>query len=735
MANNEIKQKIVLEGEKQYRDAIKDAQRNLKTLRSELKAETAELGRNATEQQKNEAKVKSLQKQIKEQEKIVKANREALEEVRQKYGDNADAIAKYEQKLNDSRTALANMKNELGSVGQSFKQVETNAAQTTVATKSVADSLEKLSGIGDTISGSIESAFTGMIDTIRNAVGEVWELIAETAAKANNWTDLASVFSTTATSIQGFETAIEGIGGKGKFDSFVNLMTRLSYGGKEKKITELLGVSDVNYEDKLQYTMQVMRALQDYQKNHTRAQTDNVMTELFGAKKSADVTWLLNNWDDILDRREEYEEKGYTMDADEVETMNQVQLELNNIDEKWEMLKRKFASGFGQVTLDITAEISNGMDAIARYFNAKDDTERNLALHDLEESILGLFEVAQKAIEDGVALLDKVAEDLKASDNPTAQALGNILSGLVDALKWLTEDNMKNVVHALEILAAFWLTGKGLQMGAKIAAIVKDIAVIKAYNMGGGAAGTGNVITGGGAGGGSLLQKAGGKVAAFFGGPGGILTASAAAVFALGQYLEGKTYNRDWGQFNANEAAQTGEVVPNIIKLLHDAAVGLDTDDYGDRMELAKQLFLEHGNEFYQSNPELQFFRNGALASYLEDGQLTNEELQEILENDLVPVADDWEELMRDLYNIMSERYNNGDFTGTPSDWWQTNGGNTGNTDGLTTTDAKGMTDAVNKLPGEVKKSMLGMKVMMDRTVVGQMVADEVSRQIAGYIV
>ena len=92
---SEIKQKIVLEGEQQYKNAIKDAQRNLKTLRSELKAETAELGNNASAQQKNETKVKSLKKQIQEQEKIVKANRDALEEVRQKYGDNEDAIAKW----------------------------------------------------------------------------------------------------------------------------------------------------------------------------------------------------------------------------------------------------------------------------------------------------------------------------------------------------------------------------------------------------------------------------------------------------------------------------------------------------------------------------------------------------------------------------------------------------------------------------------------------------------------
>jgi elongation factor Ts len=67
---NDIKQRIVLEGEKEYNAALKSAQRNLKTLRSELKAETAELGSNATAQQKDEVKTKSLTKQIAEDPKM-----------------------------------------------------------------------------------------------------------------------------------------------------------------------------------------------------------------------------------------------------------------------------------------------------------------------------------------------------------------------------------------------------------------------------------------------------------------------------------------------------------------------------------------------------------------------------------------------------------------------------------------------------------------------------------------
>ena len=49
----EIKQKIVLSGEKEYSAALKEAQRNLKTLQSALKAETAELGANASAQDLN----------------------------------------------------------------------------------------------------------------------------------------------------------------------------------------------------------------------------------------------------------------------------------------------------------------------------------------------------------------------------------------------------------------------------------------------------------------------------------------------------------------------------------------------------------------------------------------------------------------------------------------------------------------------------------------------------------
>ena len=92
MPGKEIKHTIRLAGEKEYSQALREAQRNLKTLRGELKAETAELGANATAQQKNEARAQSLKKQIAEQEKVVETLKKALAEAKRDYSDNEDVV-------------------------------------------------------------------------------------------------------------------------------------------------------------------------------------------------------------------------------------------------------------------------------------------------------------------------------------------------------------------------------------------------------------------------------------------------------------------------------------------------------------------------------------------------------------------------------------------------------------------------------------------------------------------
>ena len=196
-----IAQRIELTGEKEYNAALKEARQNLRVLQSQLKAETAELGKNATAQEKAEVKTKNLQKQIKEQEKVVKAYEKALAASTEKYGENSEAVAKWEIKLNDARTALANMRNGLNDVSEGMKQVQSSSQLGVVAANSLADSLGKIAEVGSSISGAIESSFSSLLGIVKDNIAMVWESVVDLAARSNNLVDMAGFWNTSATNI------------------------------------------------------------------------------------------------------------------------------------------------------------------------------------------------------------------------------------------------------------------------------------------------------------------------------------------------------------------------------------------------------------------------------------------------------------------------------------------------------------------------------------------------------
>jgi hypothetical protein len=66
------------------------------------------------------------------------------------------------------------------------------------------------------------------------------------------------------------------------------------------------------------------------------------------------------------------------------------------------------------------------LDALNEYMKAETQEEKDAAFKKIEDNIVKAFEAIKAGIEKGVELLNKLSEDLKESDNPTAQALGNI---------------------------------------------------------------------------------------------------------------------------------------------------------------------------------------------------------------------------------------------------------------------------------------------------------------------
>ena len=755
--SNEIRQKIVLDGEKQYRDAIRDAKRNLKTLRSELNAETAELGKNASEQQKNETRAKSLKAMIAEQEKIVKANKAALEEVRQKYGDNADALAQYEQRLNDSRTALANMRNELEGVAQSYRDVggasKDSSAMAVTATNQVADALGKISGVGDSISSAIEGIFSAMVSRITQAAQEVWALIAETAAKANNWGDLAGIYGTDAQTIQMYSRTLQSLGKD--FNTLNTIASRLAMGGKSKEITEALGISDVNYQDKWAYMKDVMDAMAEMQKNGE--DLGDLMETVFGERKSAGLIDLLNDWETIQEKLPTFNgnETGYGMNDEQLQTMNDLSIQIDTITAKWEALKDRVAAGLGTMVMPLLVNVEGAMDGIASWLAAGTPEEKEAALAEVRKNIENFFQKLGEIIKESLKILEEVGKELQESDDPVTKAIGDILVTLQGALQWMI-DNADKVKTAFEVIFGAWLVGKLTAVAGQLSSILMQIEAIKAFKGVSIANGAADAATG--AAGGGLFA--------------GLLAKGKAALSSLGNFLTstgakvgGGLLSFLWAMMPNNPLfAQSGNSEDDPIYQAQKAAY--EKRDAGQKLTPEEEALLNprpvtslkywEENEPEEKKPEKEKKaeeKSGftpaqfkALEDYWDvvrdetSGQTEGFTAWAAVEEAFGGSAN--RELLDLLNSKILELYENPDrpkYEDIPENWyldeWKGGiGGNTGNTDGMTSGDARSMTDAVNKLPGEVRRGLTGVKIYMDKTIVGQLVAEEVSRQIAASI-
>lgn len=499
----DIKQRIVLDGEKQYSQALKDANRNLRTLRSELKAESAELGKNASEQEKARVKTENLKKQIAEQEKIVQTLQAALGEVREKYADNADEVSKWEIKVNNARAALANMQNQLASTngavaqsGDAMKKAAGSAEEGVMATKSFADSISSLADVGNSVSGAIEGIFTNMLQTVRGAIGELWGEMMDLASRSNDWEDLATTWNTTTTNIQQWYHAVRSA--HNDFSTMNQAVARIAV-ADPKKLAEYAMVSAENYTDQWELATAVMDSLASMDYDSRLKAT----AEIFGDRRVEGISDLLNDWEGIKANLDDFnpEEGGVGMTEEQMSTMSELAETVDHIRETWDAFKSSFMAGaFGKLGLDLAGSAQGMLDALIDFMNADSEEEREKAIQDLEKNMTDFFTRLGEAIGRAAEALGKVGGELQGSDNSYVKAIGDALVALSNVLNWFLEDgNIDTVIAALETLAAFWITGKGLSMAGKIASVVADIQTIQAFR-GIGSAGAGSAAAGAAAG-------------------------------------------------------------------------------------------------------------------------------------------------------------------------------------------------------------------------------------------
>lgn len=753
----EIKQKIVLDGEQQYRNALKEAQRNLKTLRSELKAETAELGANATAQQKNEVRVRSLKAQIKEQQAIVKTYRDALAEVREKYKDNADMIAKWETKLNDARTSLANMENELTRVNNGLKDTKGSADMATVATKSVADAMGSIGQAGAAVSDAIEGLFGKMLDTIGEAVGEMYALIVETAGKANGWADSAEFWGTSAATIQQWEHAVKGA--HDSFDALNNVMTKLTFGGKEKEVAELLGLSNNGYANQWDFGIAAMDEL-------ARLRGENIdkyyeaLEKIFGAKKSVEVMDLVDDWDTIKAGLGTFdaENGGYGLSEAEIEFMSTLATKIDTVNEKWSALRDNFATKLATISADLLVNVEGGIDGINKYLNAESDEEKQAALIQIRENVEGFFRKVSDILREAIQILSDVGHDLQESEDPVTKLVGDILVKITEALQWCI-DHQNEVIAAFKAIFAVALMGHLAAAGAKLASVLTQIEAIKAFR---------GMSTAAGA-----ASAAGTAAGASWGAAFGMAVKSAipwlAGLLGIGLVVMDSLNNHGDDSFATDEEGNV------IVQQDENGEYYLTDHDTGQRVYgnegweiggTTTAADVKAAEEHFKTQKELQAAQLAAFGVYEENGQLyepttNNKGWTTYRKADrVIATPEEWAMLQRwfdldksgdrggemdditdrlsdSVYDAFMKMYNDWYMTkewnesaDLPESWYiNADKWNEGN--GITSGDLQGFRGLPAQMKEAVRSGLRNMRVDLDGYAVGRMIAPYVSEEIA----
>lgn len=211
MPVREIKTSIALDGEQEFKQALADANRNLRVMDSELKAASAEFKASGDAQQYFTEKNRNLKEQIAQQEQIVNALAEKLRQSAQATNGNSAQTDAWSIKLNNAKARLAAMKKGLQDTDKEAeefgrdskrvgKQIEDGIGDgAEEANKSVKDLIENLQQDIGSIKGSVGFQVASTVtQTIANAVQGVTDFVEsnrdyrrameqfETAAEAGN---------------------------------------------------------------------------------------------------------------------------------------------------------------------------------------------------------------------------------------------------------------------------------------------------------------------------------------------------------------------------------------------------------------------------------------------------------------------------------------------------------------------------------------------------------------------
>lgn len=205
--------RIGIDGEKEFRDSLKNIIEQSKTLASEMKALESSFDSETKSLKQNEEQRKLLTEQIKVQEERVEKLASGLEQARSKYDENSTQVRKWQQAVNEATAELNTMKSKLDDLPSQLELVGEKLESVGKKFQTVGNNISKFgSGMTKYITTPIVGAFTASAKSAidyETAFTGVMKTVDETAT--TSYQDISDAIKKMATETASSKTEIAAV--------------------------------------------------------------------------------------------------------------------------------------------------------------------------------------------------------------------------------------------------------------------------------------------------------------------------------------------------------------------------------------------------------------------------------------------------------------------------------------------------------------------------------------------
>lgn len=252
MATREIKTKLVLDGEAQYRQGLDASYKAISRLGKEINVASARYADSADAMERYSEKANLIKSAIKAQEDMIKSLAERLRYADEAYNGNTEAQELYAKKIKSSEQAIARLQKELkktedamGGVGDETKdagramdEAADDTKQMSTAARDAGKNVEKLSNGFTVLKGALSNLLS---DAIKRGASALKGFVSDAINVAS---DMEEVDNVVSTAFKDQTAAVVEFANKASEQYGLSSLEAQNYAGKLGAALNALGLKD-----------------------------------------------------------------------------------------------------------------------------------------------------------------------------------------------------------------------------------------------------------------------------------------------------------------------------------------------------------------------------------------------------------------------------------------------------------------------------------------------------------